>query len=72
MSNYRSLLTCKAPRCSSGNAKVHQIRGKMKETLGKALGDSSMQQAGRGEQLRAKAHEMTEKAAGHLRKRSGH
>jgi uncharacterized protein YjbJ (UPF0337 family) len=36
------------------NAKVHQIRGKMKETLGKALGNSSMQQAGRGEQLRAK------------------
>ncbi|MER5695885.1 CsbD family protein [Streptomyces mirabilis] len=55
-----------------GNAKVHQITGKMKETLGKALGDSSMQQAGRGEQLRAKAHEMTEKATDHLRKRSGH
>ncbi|WP_328513285.1 CsbD family protein [Streptomyces mirabilis] len=57
---------------AKGNAKVHQIRGKVKETLGKALGDSSMQQAGRGEQLRAKAHEMTEKATGHLRKRSGH
>ncbi|GAX58114.1 CsbD family protein [Streptomyces olivochromogenes] len=56
---------------AKANTKVDQIRGKMKETLGKALGDSSMQQAGRGEQLRAKAHEMTEKAAGHLRKRSG-
>jgi hypothetical protein len=41
---------------TKGNAKVHQLRGKMKETLGKALGDSSMQQAGRGEQLRTKRH----------------
>jgi uncharacterized protein YjbJ (UPF0337 family) len=57
---------------ANANAKVHQITGKMKETLGKALGDSSKQRAGRGEQLRAKAHEMTERAAGHRRKRSGH
>jgi uncharacterized protein YjbJ (UPF0337 family) len=57
---------------AKANAKAHQIRGKMKETLGKALGDTSMRRAGRGEQLRAKAHEMTERAAGHLRKRSGH
>ncbi|MFF4349864.1 CsbD family protein [Streptomyces sp. NPDC001530] len=57
---------------AKGHAKVHRIRGKMKETLGKALGDKSMQRSGRGEQLRARAHEMTEKAAHQLRKRTGH
>ncbi|WP_369251666.1 CsbD family protein [Streptomyces sp. R41] len=54
------------------NPKVQQIRGKMKETLGKAMGDTSMQRAGRGDQLRAKAHKMTDKAAAQLRKRTGH
>lgn len=57
---------------AKSNAKVHQIKGKMKETLGKALGDASMQRAGRREQLRGKAHEMTDKATEQLRKRTRH
>jgi uncharacterized protein YjbJ (UPF0337 family) len=44
----------------------------MRETLGKALGDKSMQRAGRGEQLRGKAQEMTERAAGQIRHRTKH
>lgn len=55
-----------------GNPKTQQFRGKMKETLGKALGDKSMQRSGRSEQLRGKAHEMTEKAAAQIRKRTKH
>ncbi|MGW6360668.1 CsbD family protein [Streptomyces sp. NPDC055092] len=54
------------------HAKTKQIKGKMRETLGKALGDKSMQKEGRGEQLRAKAQAMTEKAADQIRKRAGH
>ncbi|MFB7714055.1 CsbD family protein [Streptomyces sp. NPDC056105] len=46
-----------------GNAKTQQIKGKMKETLGKALGDKSMQRSGRGEQVRGKVKEVTEKVA---------
>ncbi|MCX4614964.1 MULTISPECIES: CsbD family protein [Streptomyces] len=55
-----------------GNARTKQLKGKMRETLGKALGNKSMQRAGRGEQLRGKAQEMTEKAAGQIRQRTKH
>ncbi|GGN80941.1 hypothetical protein GCM10011579_067020 [Streptomyces albiflavescens] len=57
---------------AKSTTKVQQIRGKMKETLGKALGDKSMQRSGRGEQVRAKAHEVTEKMSQQLHKRTGH
>ncbi|MFB7336085.1 CsbD family protein [Streptomyces adustus] len=53
------------------HAKVKQVTGKMKETLGKTLGNKSMQKSGRQEQLRAKAHEMTERATDQIRKRTG-
>lgn len=55
-----------------GNARTKQLKGKMRETLGKALGDKSMQRTGRGEQLRGKAQEITEKAAGQIRHRTKH
>lgn len=55
-----------------GSARTQQIKGKMRETLGKALGDKSMQRAGRSEQLRGKAHEMTEKATAQIRRRIKH
>ncbi|MFI1769911.1 CsbD family protein [Streptomyces sp. NPDC020800] len=54
------------------HAKVKQVRGKMKETLGKALGDKSMRRSGRREQVRGKAQEMTERAADQVRRRIGH
>ncbi|MET7986546.1 MULTISPECIES: CsbD family protein [unclassified Streptomyces] len=50
-----------------GNAKAKQIKGKVKETVGKALGDTSVQRAGRREQLRGKAQEMTERASARVR-----
>ncbi|MFJ8009149.1 CsbD family protein [Streptomyces fagopyri] len=55
-----------------GNARTKQITGRMRETLGKALGDKSMQRKGRSEQLRGKAQEMTGKAADRMRKRTKH
>ncbi|MEU0037624.1 CsbD family protein [Streptomyces sp. NPDC006333] len=55
-----------------GNARTQQITGRMRETLGKALGDKSMQRKGRNEQLRGKAHELTGKAADRMRKRAKH
>ncbi|MFJ7949360.1 CsbD family protein [Streptomyces sp. NPDC096354] len=57
---------------SKGAAKSKQIKGKMKETLGKAIGDKSMQRHGLGEQLRGKAQEIAHKTADHVRKRTGH
>lgn len=57
---------------SKGNARTQQVKGKLRETLGKALGDRSMQRKGRGEQLRGKAHEMTERATEQIRKRTKH
>ncbi|MFF2997913.1 CsbD family protein [Streptomyces sp. NPDC057950] len=55
-----------------GNARTKQLTGRMRETLGKALGDKSMQRRGRNEQLRGKAHEMTGKAADRIRRRAKH
>lgn len=50
-----------------GNAKAKQFKGKVKESVGKALGDTSVQRAGRREQLRGKAQEMTEKTTARVR-----
>ncbi|MFD6550616.1 CsbD family protein [Streptomyces sp. NPDC058398] len=55
-----------------GNAKAKQIKGKVKESVGKALGDTSVQRAGRREQLRGKAQEMTEKATARVRQWTKH
>lgn len=55
-----------------GNAKTKQITGRLRETLGKALGDKSMQRQGRSEQLRGKAQEMTGKAADRVRRATKH
>lgn len=54
------------------NARTKQITGRMRETLGKALGDKSMQRKGRNEQLRGKAQEMTGKAADRMHKLTKH
>ncbi|MFJ6836028.1 CsbD family protein [Streptomyces sp. NPDC091209] len=50
-----------------GNAKAKQIKGKVKESVGKVLGDSSVQRAGRRDQLHGKAQEMTEKTTARVR-----
>ncbi|MGW3916781.1 CsbD family protein [Streptomyces sp. NPDC005070] len=55
-----------------GNAKAKQVKGKVKESVGKVLGDTSIQRAGRREQLRGKAQEMTEKASAHVRRWTKH
>ncbi|MET8135096.1 MULTISPECIES: CsbD family protein [unclassified Streptomyces] len=55
-----------------GNAKVKQVKGKVKESVGKALGDTSVQRAGRRDQLRGKAQEMTEKATARVHKWTNH
>ncbi|MFE7775119.1 CsbD family protein [Streptomyces sp. NPDC057445] len=52
--------------------KTMQIKGKLKETLGKTMGDKAMQRHGRGDQLRGKAQEMAEKATDQIRRRSKH
>lgn len=57
---------------TKGTAKTNQIKGKMKETLGRAMGDKSMQRHGLGQQLRGKAQEITHKTADQVRKRIGH
>ncbi|WP_431041118.1 CsbD family protein [Streptomyces sp. P1-3] len=57
---------------SKGKAKAKQIKGKIKETLGKATGDKSTEREGRGEHLTGKAREAAEKAADKARKRFGH
>ncbi|MFE7775202.1 CsbD family protein [Streptomyces sp. NPDC057445] len=57
---------------SKGKAKAKQAKGKMKETLGKATGDRSMEHKGQGEMLGGKAQEMSEKAADKARRATGH
>ncbi|MEV6196510.1 CsbD family protein [Streptomyces sp. NPDC051920] len=54
------------------NAKAKQIKGKVKESLGKAMGDRAVQRSGRREQLRGKAQEMTETATAHVRRWAKH
>ncbi|MEU2432353.1 CsbD family protein [Streptomyces sp. NPDC007861] len=51
-----------------GNAKAKQVKGMLKETIGKTMGDRHMQRAGKNDQLRGKAQEMAEKAAERVRK----
>lgn len=48
--------------------KTRQIKGKLKETLGKTMHNKSLQREGRGDMLRGKAQEMAEKAAHRVRK----
>jgi uncharacterized protein YjbJ (UPF0337 family) len=57
---------------TKGTAKAKQVKGKMKETLGKAIGDKSTQRHGLGEQLCGKAQEIAHKTADQFRKRTGH
>ncbi|MER6997164.1 CsbD family protein [Streptomyces sp. NPDC000410] len=57
---------------SKGKARTTQLKGKLKETFGKATGDKSMKREGRGEMLSGKAHELAEKAAEQVRKRTRH
>ncbi len=57
---------------SKGNAKAKQVKGKMKETIGKAVGNRSLKREGRAEMLGGKAQEMAEKAAHRARKAMGH
>lgn len=49
-------------------AKAKQVRGKIKETAGDAMGDRSMQAEGAAERLTGKAQEAAAKAADHLKK----
>ncbi|MFV5994878.1 CsbD family protein [Streptomyces sp. NPDC056231] len=51
-----------------GKAKAKQVKGKLKETAGGALGDELMQAEGRGEQMTGKAQEAAAKAAERLKK----
>ncbi|MFC5805858.1 CsbD family protein [Streptomyces formicae] len=55
-----------------GNAKAKQVKGMLKETIGKTISDRHMQRAGKNDQLRGKAQEMAEKAAERVRKGIGH
>ncbi|WP_351224903.1 CsbD family protein [Streptomyces sp. NPDC002133] len=57
---------------SKGKSKTTQLKGKMKETFGKATGDKHTVREGRGDMLRGKAHEMAEKAADQIRKMTKH
>ncbi|MFE3660967.1 CsbD family protein [Streptomyces sp. NPDC059165] len=49
-------------------AKAKQVKGKMKESAGRALGDQGMQAEGRGEQMMGKTHEAAEDAAERMKK----
>ncbi|MGW6360667.1 CsbD family protein [Streptomyces sp. NPDC055092] len=51
---------------SKANAKAKQVKGKIKETIGKAIDDESMQAEGHGEQIIGKAQETAEKAKGRV------
>ncbi|MFJ1609397.1 CsbD family protein [Streptomyces sp. NPDC088253] len=55
---------------SKAKAKAKQVKGKMKETTGKAMHDESMQAEGSGEQIAGKVQETTEKATDRV-KRTG-
>lgn len=53
---------------SKAKAKAKQVKGKMKETAGDAMGDKGMQAEGRSERLTGKAQETAAKAAERLKK----
>ncbi|MHA5047143.1 CsbD family protein [Streptomyces sp. SD15] len=57
---------------SKGKAKTTQLKGRLKEALGKATGDKSTKREGRGERLSGQAHELAEKAAEQVRKMRRH
>ncbi|QQM45905.1 CsbD family protein [Streptomyces liliifuscus] len=51
---------------SKGKAK--QMKGKMKETAGRAMGDMLMENEGRGEQMTGRAQELAAKASERVKK----
>lgn len=53
---------------SKAKAKAKQVKGKLKETAGDAMGDKGMQAEGRSERLTGKAQETAAKAAERLKK----
>lgn len=53
---------------SKAKAKAKQVKGKLKETAGDAMGNKGMQSEGRSEQLTGKAQETAAKAAERLKK----
>ena len=55
---------------SKAKAKAKQVKGKLKETAGDAMGDKGMQAEGRSERLTGKAQE-TAAMAGERLKKSG-
>ncbi|MEU8550096.1 CsbD family protein [Streptomyces roseoverticillatus] len=54
---------------SKGKAKAKQIKGKLKETTGDAVGNKRMEAEGRAEKVSGKAQEAVEKAKKSLRDR---
>ncbi|WP_328498398.1 CsbD family protein [Streptomyces sp. NBC_00414] len=53
---------------SKAKSKAKQMKGKMKETTGRAMDDKSMEGEGRGEQMMGKAEELKDRASGHMKK----
>ncbi len=53
---------------SKAKAKAKQLKGKMKETVGKTSDDQRMEAEGRGEQLRGKAQETVERTGDRVKK----
>ncbi|GAA5004425.1 hypothetical protein GCM10023335_20600 [Streptomyces siamensis] len=60
-----------AVQVSKGSAKAKQVKGKMKQTVGKAVGNRSLKREGQAEMLGGKAQEMAEKAAHRARRMMG-
>ncbi|MCX4585366.1 CsbD family protein [Streptomyces sp. NBC_01481] len=52
-------------------AKGKQVKGRMKESAGKAMGDRGMQAEGRGEQIPGSPQEAVRKAADQARRPGG-
>ncbi|WP_405497222.1 CsbD family protein [Streptomyces sp. NBC_00096] len=53
---------------SKAKAKAKQVKGKIKETAGDAMGDRRMQAEGAGERLTGKAQEAAAKVADKVKK----
>ncbi|MFD9355164.1 CsbD family protein [Streptomyces sp. NPDC060031] len=53
---------------SKAKAKAKQVKGKVKETAGDAMGNKRMEAEGAAERMTGKAQESTEKAADHLKR----
>ncbi|MFG2310574.1 CsbD family protein [Streptomyces sp. NPDC048566] len=54
-----------------GNPKVTQLKGRVTESVGRAMGDPAVERAGRREQLRGRAQEMTRTATSRVRRWAG-